>query len=209
MKTTKSVYQNQNSDIARIFESAESYKKILCVHMDFAKREHVALVCDGHGEILKKSFPVRNSREGVEFFAEQIERSASRRKIPRANIFVGGEDLPPYVENFLFGLASKGYLVVRINALEAKNARENMVASTDSLDLLGIAKTMLSKRAVTVAKTEGPDSFNSEGNKVYKDIRELSRSRARLVKYKTATSNQIHTYPRKIPCIRFGTSHRQ
>lgn len=188
----KSVYHHQNSDLRNIFSAAKSYHKILCVAVDFAKRKHVALICDGHGDILKKPFPVHNSVEGADFLTEQILKTASRRKIPQTSIFVGGEDLPSYVENFLYSLASNGFLTVRVNAKEAKTARENAFASNDSLDLLGISKTMLAKRAVTVARPfETPLSEHAE---VYNCIRELSRARGRIIKSQTAVSNQIHTY---------------
>ncbi|MDF1812819.1 MAG: transposase [Verrucomicrobiales bacterium] len=123
---------------------------------------------------------------------QQILSTASRRKIPQTSIFVGGEDLPSYAENFLYSLASNGFLTVRVNAREAKTARENAFASNDSLDLLGTGKTMLAKRAVTVVKPfEIPQSEHAE---VYNCIRELSLSRGRIVKSQTSVSNQIHTY---------------
>ena len=187
-----SLYHNQNADIRQIFSTAKSYEKILCVPVDFAKSKHVSLICDGHGEILRKPFPIHNSSQGVDFFVDQIQQSASRRKIPHTHIFIGGEDLPTYAENFLYDVASRGFLIVRVNALEAKRARENMLASSDSLDLLGIGKTMLAKRAVTVAKPGNLSPIH--GDEIYRSIRELSRSRGRVVKITTATSNQIHTY---------------
>ena len=188
----KSVYHHQNSDIRKIFSSAKSCRKILCVPVDFAKTKHLALICDGDGDILKNPFPVHNSVEGAEFLTNQILKTASRRKIPKANIFIGGEDLPSYVENFLYSLVAKGFLTVRVNAKEAKTARENSFASTDSLDLFGISKVMLDRRAVTIARPfEVPESEQKE---VYKCIGELSRSRGRIIKSKTAVSNQIYTY---------------
>jgi len=183
-----SIYQNQSVRIRAIFDEAKSAKKILCVAMDFAKAKHVALICDGEGSILKKSFPVDNNVEGVELLCDQIQSTARRRKIPRKHIFIGGEDEASYVENFTSALLKKKYLVVRVNARKAKENRENDLASTDDLDLLGIAKTMLSRRAI-VARDP-----NEKEPKIYREIRDLCRTRRKLVREKTASSNRIHAH---------------
>jgi len=188
MKTTKSnsIYRNQNAALRTIFERAKSPDKILCVALDYAKTKHVALVCDGNGEILKKSFPVENNLAGVGFLCEQIASSARHRKIPKEQVFIGGEDLPTYVENFVQAVAARGYLVTRVNAAEAKENRENHLASTDELDLLGIAKTLISRRARIALDPR------SESPGIYPQIRDLTRSRRQLVQQKTAASNRIH-----------------
>ena len=142
-----SVYRNQNALIRAVFERAGDTRKVLCVALDYAKRKHVALICDGNGDILKAAFPVENNPEGIDFLIEQVSATARRRKIPKNQIFLGGEDEAAYVANFTAALREKGYLVVRVNAYEAKENRENLIASTDTLDLLGIAKTLLSRRA--------------------------------------------------------------
>lgn len=189
MKTSKqsSIYRNQSSCIRAIFDRAQSSRKVLCVALDYAKTKHVALICDGNGEILKKPFPVENSPEGVSFLLDQIAATARRRKIPDQQIFLGGEDTPSYVDNFIHAISSEGLLVARVNAWEAKENRENHLASTDELDLLGIAKTLVSRRARTA---RDPREINDG---VYAQIRDLTRSRRQLVRQKTAASNRIHT----------------
>jgi hypothetical protein len=54
----------------------------------------------------------------------------------KCNIFFGGEDEPSYVANFTAALRLRRYLVLRVNAAEAAQNRENLIASTDLLDLL-------------------------------------------------------------------------
>lgn len=180
-KTTipKSVYRNQSIQIRSIFEKASSSRKVLCVALDYAKEKHVALCCDGQGEILKKPFPVENNPAGVDFLCKEIQSTARRRKIKKETIFIGGEDEPSYVANFVAALSAKGYLVMRVNAREAKKQRENMLASTDNLDLLGIAKCLLSRRC-------SPASSAEKTNPVYREIRELSRQRRSYVRQLTA-----------------------
>jgi hypothetical protein len=141
----QSVYRNQNALVRAVFERAGDARKVLCVALDYAKLKHVALICDGQGDVLKASFPVENNAAGVAHLIKEISSTARRRKIPTNQTFLGGEDEPAYVANFTEALRAKDYLVVRVNAYEAKENRENLLASTDTLDLLGIAKTLLSK----------------------------------------------------------------
>ena len=190
----KSVYRNQNAIIRAIFERAKTPCKVLCVALDYAKSKHVALCCDGNGDILKKPFPVDNTAEGVDFLCAQIDATARRRKIGKKNIFLGGEDEPAYIANFAAALRERGYLVVRVSAREAEKNRENLIASTDELDLLGIAKTLLSRRArvVELGATDGKADANDSAAAVYRRMRELSRARRGLVRQQTAAANRIH-----------------
>lgn len=192
-KTTKSIYRNQNSLLRAIFDRSGDPRRVLCVALDYAKAKHMALLCDGPGEILRKPFAVENSPAGVAFLIEQIKATASRRKIAKSNIFLGGEDAPSYVANFTEALRIRQYLVLRVNAAEAAENRENYHASTDELDLLGIAKTLLARRATDTARayvTKGGSS--AAGSDVYLEMREITRHRRALVRQQTASSNRIH-----------------
>ncbi len=181
----QSVYRNQNALVRAVFERAGDARKVLCVALDYAKRKHVALICDGHGDVLKASFPVENNAVGIAHLIKEVTATARRRKIPKDQIFLGGEDEAAYIANFTEALRAKGYLVVRVNAYEAKENRENLLASTDTLDLLGIAKTLLSRRARITGDT-------TSGNAAYHHLREITRCRRTLVRQQTAASNRIH-----------------
>ncbi len=181
----QSVYRNQNVLLRAVFERAGDARKVLCVALDYAKRKHMALICDGNGDVLKAAFPVENNAEGIAHLIKEISATARHRKIPKDQIFLGGEDEAAYVANFSEALRAKGYLVVRVNAYEAKENRENLLASTDTLDLLGIAKTLLSRRARLTGDT-------SSSNAAYHHLREITRCRRTLVRQQTAASNRIH-----------------
>jgi transposase len=184
-KRSSSVYRSQNSQVRAVFERAGSARKVLCVALDYAKSKHVALICDGNGDILKAAFPVENSTAGVAHLIEQISATARRRKITKDCIYLGGEDEAAYVANFTAALRDKGYLVVRVNAFEAKESRENLLASTDNLDLLGVAKTLLARRARATGESTAAEP-------VYHHLREINRCRRNLVRQQTAASNRIH-----------------
>ncbi|MCP5538746.1 MAG: transposase [Akkermansiaceae bacterium] len=181
-----SVYRRQNEAIRVIFERAASPRKVLCVALYFAKQQHVSLLCDGNGDVLKKAFPVINSNEGLAFLIDQVNATARGRAIAKKHIFLGGEDEPSYATNFHSGLRASGYLVVRVNAGEASVDRENALASTDELDLVGIAKTLTSCRARLV------EDHGAILGGALVQMRDLTRARRALVRQKSAASNRIH-----------------
>jgi len=192
-QSAKSIYRNQNPLLQAIFDRAGDPRRVLCVALDYAKAKHMALFCDGHGEILRKAFAVENTTAGVAFLVEQISATARRRKIAKCNIFLGGEDAPSYVANFTEALRVRQYLVLRVNAAEAAENRESHQASTDELDLLGIAKTLLSRRATSTGPVRAAKTpKQSTSNDVYFEMREITRHRRALVRQQTASSNRIH-----------------
>lgn len=178
-----SIYRGQSARLNSLYQRAGDPRKVLCVAFDYAKSKHLALCCDGNGEILRKPFPVENNRAGVDFLIEAVETTAGRRKIPREHVFLGGEDEPPYVSNFLAALRGEGFLVMRVNAFQAKHNRSDHHASTDAIDLLGVAHTLISRRA---RDTE------PACESVYQHLRELTRYRRTLVRQQTACRNRIH-----------------
>jgi transposase len=184
MPTKASIYANGNPQLLKLFEAAGHAAKVLCVALDFAKAQHTALICNGRGDILQGAFALDNTRAGAEQLLEQVRRCAQKRKIDAPHIFFGGEDCPSYAENFLRRLRQEKYLVMRVNAWEAKQQRSNFQASSDTLDLLGIAKCLLNRRAEPVVDLPAP----------YANLRIATGDRDALVRTATATSNRIHGY---------------
>ena len=52
----KNIYLNQSQELLSLFEDAGNNTKIMCVPMDYAKKDHIVMFCDGNGHILKKPF---------------------------------------------------------------------------------------------------------------------------------------------------------
>lgn len=179
----RSIYSNQSQELLRLFEEAQNSSKIMCIPIDFAKKEHLVMFCNGHGDILRKPFSVKNSPDGMEYLTEQITRSCMHRHINQKYVFFGGEDPGSYAENFVGSLREKGWIVATVNAHDAKKQRENLQASTDRLDLLGIAKTVLNRRGNCSPAQSG----------TYLNLRNLVRHRRKLVEIKTEVTNRIHT----------------
>ena len=77
MKTSKqskitSVYRDQNVLIRAVLERAGDTSKVLCLAPDYAKRKHLALICDGSGDIPKATLPVANNPAGIDFLIKEV-----------------------------------------------------------------------------------------------------------------------------------------
>ena len=184
----KNIYENRSQELLKLFEGAGSNSKIMCVPIDYAKKDHVVMFCNGYGDILRKSFSVKNSPEGVKYLTEQVIRSCNHRHISPRHTFFGGEDVGSYAENFINNLRSKGWLVAGVNAHDAKKQRTNMQASTDNLDLMGIASLLLNRRANCSPAQVG----------IYRNLRNLVRHRRKLVGMATQVRNQVHNVVDKL-----------
>ena len=178
----KTIFSIQSQELLRLFEEAGNSSKIMCVPMDYAKKDHVVMFCNGHGDILRKPFSVKNTPEGIKYLTDQVSRSCRRHKIDQKHVFFGGEDVGSYAENFTNTLRSGGWLVAGINAHDAKKQRANMQASTDRLDLMGIATMMLNRRGNCSPAQSG----------IYLNLRTLVRHRRKLVVMTTEVRNRIH-----------------
>ncbi len=178
----RNIYQNQSQELLHLFEEAGSGDKVMCVPMDYAKHDHLVMFCNGHGDILRKPFSVKNTPEGIDYIDDQVTRSCRRRGIKKKHVFFGGEDANTFAQNFVSTLRSKGYLVANVNAHDAKKQRGNMQASTDRIDLMGIATMLLNCRANCCPAQAG----------VYRNLRTLVRHRRKLVQMLTEVKNRVH-----------------
>jgi len=107
------IYSNQSQELLRVFEEAGNNSKMMCVPIDFAKKDHIVMFCNGYGDIVRKPFSVNNSAQGVNIH----------------HVFFGGEDVGSYAENFVDTLRTKGWLVAGVNAHDAKKQRANIQAA--------------------------------------------------------------------------------
>jgi transposase len=178
----RNIYQNQSQEIVNLFEAAGSNEKVMCVPMDYAKKDHLVMFCNGHGDILRKPFSVKNTPEGIAYIDDQVMRSCHRRGIKKEHVFFGGEDANSFAKNFVSTLRSKGFLVANVNARDAKKQRESVQASTDRIDLMGIAAMLLNCRGNCCPAQSG----------TYRNLRLLVRHRRKLVQMLTEVKNRVH-----------------
>ena len=178
----RNIYQNQSQELLRLFEEAGSGAKVMCIPMDYAKKDHLVMFCNGHGDILRKPFSVKNTPEGIAYLDDQATRSCRRHGIKKKHVFFGGEDANSFAKNFVCTLRSKGWLVANVNAHDAKKQRGTVQASTDRIDLMGIATMLLNGRANCCPAQSG----------IYRNLRTLVRHRRRLVQMLTEVKNRVH-----------------
>jgi len=178
----RSIYHNQSQEIIGLFESAKDRKKVMCIPMDYAKKDHVVMFCNGNGDILRKPFPIKNSLEGKNYLVDQVIKSCQHRGIKRKHVLFGGEDCGSYADNFIEALRSDKWLVAGVNACDAKKYRDNKQASTDCIDLLGVCKMLLSGRGNCSPAQTG----------IYWNMRMLVRQRRKLVSMATGVKRRIH-----------------
>jgi transposase len=154
----------------------------MCVPMDYAKNDHLAMFVNGNGDILRKPFSVKNTQAGIAYISDQVTRSCRKRGIKKKHVFFGGEDANSFAKNFVSSLRSQGFLVANVNAHDAKKQRGNVQASTDRIDLMGIASMLLNCRANCSPAQSG----------IYRNLRTLVRHRRRLVQMLTKVKNRVH-----------------
>ncbi len=179
----ESIFQRKNQDIVNLFKLAGHPSKVACVALDYAKGTHIALICNGEGRRLKAAFPVENNADGLEYLFERMDKICRKHNISHNHIFFGGEACGTYAFNFIHAIEQRGFLVISVDPKEAKNQRASFQASTDKIDLLGIAKVLLDQHG----------SSSSVSSESERQLRHVTRHRADLVTSKTAVSNRIHS----------------
>jgi transposase len=178
-----SIFQRSNPAIEKLFHRAGKPEKVMCIPIDYAKRQHTALVCNGEGLQLRGPFNIHNTPEGVDFLNGIVGGLCRKHSIRKEHVFFGGEDCSAIAFNFIYALLQEGYLGIGMNAHDAAMERKNQVASTDKLDLLAIASMLIKKKQ---GRTLSVDYSSA------RILRELTRHRLALVKARVASAYRIH-----------------
>ena len=168
----RTIFPYQSQELNTIFEEAGNNAKVMCIPIDYAKNEHVVMFCNGHGNILRKPFPIKNSPKGIEYLTQQVLSSCRHRGIDPKYAFFGGEDVGSYAQNFINTLRCGGWIVAGVNAHDAKKQRANAQAGADVPDLMGIASMLLNRRATCSPAQTG----------IYRNLRGLTRHRKKHCK---------------------------
>ncbi len=84
----RTIFQQQSQELMCIFEEAGTNKKVLVVAMDYAKKDHTIMFCNGNGDVLRKSFSVKNTPEGADYLVEQVGKTRAYHKIKKQHRFI-------------------------------------------------------------------------------------------------------------------------
>ena len=82
-----SIYPDRSQELLSLFEQAGNNSKLMGVPIDYAKKDHLVMFCNGNGEVLRKPFSVKNSADGVRYLLDQVHRSCRHRHIHSEYVF--------------------------------------------------------------------------------------------------------------------------
>lgn len=117
-----------------------------------------------------------------EFLLRKISGAMHKYHIARENVLVGGEDPGEYTFNFIRQIGLEGFPFIRVNAAEASTLRNNARASSDWIDLDGIAQAIIQQRGRRLLDFDA----------IYSPLKSAARARRKLRKEETAWKNRIH-----------------
>lgn len=113
----------------------------LVIGMDIAKRTHYACMVDERGLLLKKSFPVSQSKQGFEAFYQRILEAM--KQFGKTDVIIGIEPTGHYWLNLAYFLDERGIPLIVCNPMHVKRSKElddNLPTKNDSKDALVIAR---------------------------------------------------------------------
>ncbi|ASS91129.1 MULTISPECIES: IS110 family transposase [Aeribacillus] len=154
----------------------------LVIGMDIAKQKHYASMVDARGRVLKKPFPVIQSRSGFEQFYASIQEAM--KEFGKTEVIVGIEPTGHYWLNLAYFLEEKGIPLVMVNPMHVKRSKElddNLPTKHDAKDALVIAKLV----------KDGRFSYPRILHEVEAELRAGSTFRESLTKELNAVQNQM------------------
>ncbi|HSO59029.1 MAG TPA: IS110 family transposase [Paenisporosarcina sp.] len=166
----------QNSKINQVTENT------LVIGIDIAKKTHYACMTDERGVQLKKSFPVKQSREGFDLFYQLI--LDSMQLYNKTDVIVGVEPTGHYWLNLAYFLDDLGIPLVVCNPMHVNRSKElddNLPTKTDAKDALVIARLV----------KDGRYSYPRILKNVEAELRIGTSLRGNLVEEMTAIRNKV------------------
>ena len=153
------------------------------VGVDIAKNVHWAGIILPSGREIKKSFSFHNNRKGFESLVKEVKNVLTMMNLK--NVIIGMEPTGHYWKAFAKYLQGIDWIkVVTINPKKVKDAKElddNCQTKNDKKDCITIAKLIKDARYFEPYLPEG----------VWAELRNLSNTRAELVRKRNAVKNRI------------------
>ena len=176
----RNIHRTESQILSRLFAGGG---KFLVVPLDFAKAEHTAQCCIPDGDyVWKRPLRVWNNLRGVDFLLERVAGVCRKLRIKHERVVFAGEDPSSFALPFVEELMRRKASFVRVRATKAAEHRKSSLASSDNLDLDGIAHAVMKRFASDMEECDG----------LYARMRLAVRSRAQAVKQETGTKSRIH-----------------
>lgn len=167
---------NQNDKINQVTDQT------LVIGMDIAKHTHYACMMNERGILLKKAFPVPQSRQGFEAFYQQI--LDAMEKFGKTHVIIGIEPTGHYWLNLAYFLEERGIPLVVCNPMHVKRSKElddNLPTKHDAKDAVVIARLV----------KDGRFSYPRILKEMEAELRVGSTLRANLVEELNAVKNKL------------------
>ncbi|MEB4799352.1 IS110 family transposase, partial [Paenibacillus chondroitinus] len=116
-------------------------EQTLVVGIDIAKRTHYACFVDDRGRVLRKSFPIFQSKEGFRQLYEAIQEAM--QAFGKSEVIVAVEPTGHYWLNLAYFLEEHGIPLVMVNpahVCRSKELDDNLPTKHDAKDALVIAR---------------------------------------------------------------------
>ena len=156
---------------------------LLLIGIDVSKNSSTTCFYNVEKEILLKNYRVTHTHEGFHQFIEKIEQIRHNNKF--CEVVIGVEPTGNYHKTLCEFLKSKGYCVVYVSSVVAKNNRKTMDngrwGKNDPKDALNITDLL----------AQGKILFYRDEHSPFADIRNYLRLRQQLMKTRTAMKNRI------------------
>ena len=162
---------------------------MIYVGIDVAKDKHDCFITNSDGEVLFKSFPISNNREGFETLFQRIQSVSD----DLSKVKVGLEATGHYSYNLLGFLLEKGLTTFVINPLHTNLYRKSLSlrkTKTDKVDSRTIATMMMSDMNL---KSYSDTSYHNE------QLKSLTRYRFDKVKERARLKSSVS----RLICILF------
>lgn len=178
----KNIQRRENQAVRAVFDAAGSLKKVMIVGLDYAGKQHRAVICNGQGDLFCKAFWVHNDRPGLALLEARIQGLCREHRLDARHVVIGAESPGSWATNFADCLVEAGHLVIELHAKDVKKKRENATTDNDTLSALTICRCLINKEG-----RERP----APG--LYEELRVVARHDAKLVQVLTRVKNQIHS----------------
>ncbi len=182
----------------KLYEKRQKIKKDdLIIGMDIGSKFNSVVFHNKEGLILKSYAKVYNSRQGFNFLYNEIEQVKEKNKMKE--VFVGFEPTGHYWKNIIYYLESQGYNVHFVRTTAVKSQRELDDSSSSKTDL-----SDANHIASLIREGKYIDSKIQHG--VYKDLRDIGKLRARIMRMKTSMILRLRMlleqfYPEILDCF--------
>ena len=153
---------------------------MIYVGIDIAKLNHFASVISSDGEVLVEPFKFTNDNDGFHKLILVLD------SFEKDSLIIGLESTAHYGNNLVEYLVSRRYKVCVINPIQTSSMRKNNIrkTKTDTVDTKVIAKTLMTQ----------PYRLYTSYDIDMMHLKNLSRSRQKLVKQRTRAKIQLTSY---------------